>query len=47
LVWGLTKIFDKITGRRLTTKGMGPDQESESHNIDWRDREVPNGWMAN
>ena len=47
LVWGLTKIFDKITGRRLTTKGLGPEQETESYNIDWRDREQPNGWMAN
>jgi len=46
LVWGLTKIFDKITGRRLTTKGLGPDQEKESYAIDWNDREVPNGWMA-
>jgi phage terminase large subunit-like protein len=46
LVWGLTKIFDKITGRRLTTKGLGPDQEPESHMIDWNDRDVANGWMA-
>jgi phage terminase large subunit-like protein len=46
LVWGLTKIFDKITGRRLTTKGLGPDQEQESHTIDWNDREVSNSWMA-
>ena len=46
LVWGLTKIFDKITGRRLTTKGLGPEQEQESHAIDWRQSEQPNQWMA-
>jgi phage terminase large subunit-like protein len=47
LVWGLTKIFDKITGRRLTTKGLGPDQEQESHMIDWESTDAAgNGWMA-
>lgn len=47
LVWGLTKIFDKITGRRLVSeKDNRTKQEEETYAItDWV-RESPTGWMA-
>lgn len=45
LVWGLTKIFDKITGRRLIDE-KSPHKEQESYIIDEWVKETPNGWMA-
>lgn len=45
LVWGLTKIFDKITGRRLIDK----DAKATSSSIILPHEfisETPNGWMA-
>jgi phage terminase large subunit-like protein len=47
LVWGLTEIFDKITGRRiLTGPSSGRDQEEqESYEIN-HVASTPNGWMA-
>lgn len=48
LVWGLTKIFDKITGRRLTSPSNNARQEEEESYVvqDWI-KETPTGWMAN
>lgn len=47
LVWGLTEIFDKITGRRIIKERDGVTdktrQEQESYEIV---RETPLGWMA-
>lgn len=49
LVWGLTEIFDKITGRRLTKE---EDPDYNNGNIkpnyqvpDWASNN-PNGWMG-
>lgn len=45
LVWGLTELFDKITGRRLIKEGQ-PSQEKETYVIqDWV-KDTPTGWMA-
>lgn len=46
LVWGLTKIFDKITGRRLVTETDKTKQEIESYEISEFVKDSPNGWMA-
>lgn len=47
LVWGLTKIFDKITGRRVIRQEEGvtdnTNQEIDSYQMV---RESENGWMA-
>jgi phage terminase large subunit-like protein len=47
LVWGLTEVFDKITGRRLINRDPNvldkTQQEQEAFEIV---RETPNGWMA-
>ena len=47
LVWGLTKIFDKITGRRMISEDPNvvdkTRQEITTYEIV---RETPNGWMA-
>ena len=47
LVWGLTKIFDKITGRRMISEDPHvvdkTRQEITTYEIV---RETPNGWMA-
>lgn len=46
LVWGLTKIFDKLTGRRLTTEtGPTKQQIEDGQQIDWV-RDTATGWMA-
>jgi phage terminase large subunit-like protein len=45
LVWGLTKIFDKITGRRLVDENKNKDQElRDGQIIDWA-KDSPTGWM--
>lgn len=48
LVWGLTKIFDKITGRRLIDDSITDKtrRTEESYIIDEWVRETPTGWMA-
>lgn len=48
LVWGLTKLFDKITGRRLTKEGVKDNTkyEAESYVIDDHARDSDNGWMC-
>lgn len=46
LVWGLTKIFDKITGRRMRPDGETDKQEQESYIIHDNIRESETGWMA-
>lgn len=47
LVWGLTKIFDKIVGRRLIDTNITDKtrQLEESYAMDWA-KESPTGWMA-
>jgi phage terminase large subunit-like protein len=48
LVWGLTKIFDKITGRRLVNESTTDNTKgtAESYIIaDWV-HSTPTGWMA-
>lgn len=46
LVWGLTEIFDKITGRRIVTDTTAAKQQEDSYVIhDWV-HNTPNGWMA-
>jgi hypothetical protein len=46
LVWGLTKIFDKLTGRRLTAEtGPTKQQIEDGQQIDWV-RDTATGWMA-
>lgn len=45
LVWGLTKLFDKLTGRRLVVEGT-KSTDVESFAIDDYARESPTGWMA-
>lgn len=47
LVWGLTKIFDKITGRRLVDDSVTDKTRTEESYIiaDWV-RETETGWMA-
>jgi len=45
LVWGLTELFDKITGRRLVREN-DPNQQSESYVIQEWVRDTPNGWMG-
>lgn len=48
LVWGLTKIFDKITGRRLVDPDITDKtrQLEEQYAIDTWAKESPTGWMA-
>lgn len=45
LVWGLTKIFDKITGRRLVDETV-KTKASEDYMTFNDARDIPNGWMA-
>ena len=45
LVWGLTKLFDKLTGRRLVVEGT-KSTDVESFAIDDYARESPTGWMV-
>ncbi len=49
LVWGLTEIFDKITGRRLvdeTSRGVIENGNSQNYQVpDWASNN-PNGWMG-
>ncbi len=49
LVWGLTKIFDKIVGRRLVDESIKDNTKyaAESYVIDNGARETHTGWMAN
>jgi phage terminase large subunit-like protein len=47
LVWGLTKIFDKITGRRLVDDTIKDKTKTEqSYYIDEWVHNTPTGWMA-
>lgn len=46
LVWGLTKIFDKLTGRRLIVEGVTDKTKIEEFAMDDYARDTPNGWMA-
>ncbi|OYV41150.1 MAG: hypothetical protein B7Z80_02740 [Rhodospirillales bacterium 20-64-7] len=44
LVWGLTELFEKLTGRRIKSDGTTDNtKEQESYEIV---RETPFGWMA-
>jgi len=45
LVWGLTEIFDKITGRRRLTK-TGPTLTTVQTKWDTQSSYNPQGWMA-
>lgn len=45
LVWGLTEIFDKITGRRRSDD-MIDKIAQEEYVINDHVRDLPNGWMA-
>ncbi len=45
LVWGLTKIFDKITGRRMVTETNRAKADEDYITYDIQ-RDTPNGWMA-
>jgi phage terminase large subunit-like protein len=45
LVWGLTKIFDKLTGRRLMAE-KNETKASEDYMTYDLERDTPNGWMA-
>ncbi len=47
LVWGLTELFDKITGRRLIkeTDDQGARKDEDYAYYD-QTRDRPNGWMA-
>jgi phage terminase large subunit-like protein len=46
LVWGLTEIFDKITGRRIITDNTSAHKDEESYVIQEWVTNTPNGWMA-
>jgi phage terminase large subunit-like protein len=47
LVWGLTKIFDKITGRRLVaTDTVDNTKRQEQYVIDDFAKDSPTGWMV-
>lgn len=46
LVWGLTKIFDKITGRRQVNENDKTNQETESYIIHDGVKQTSTGWMA-
>lgn len=47
LVWGLTKIFDKITGRRIVRDQEGvTDKTKQEYSSYETVRETENGWMA-
>lgn len=45
LVWGLTEIFDKITGRR-TLRNEEESKQAEQYVIYDNVKETPTGWMA-
>lgn len=45
LVWGLSKIFDKITGRRLVSE-TNQAKENAVYLPFESERDIPNGWMA-
>jgi phage terminase large subunit-like protein len=44
LVWGLTKIFDKITGRRRTLETLSTEPKAYTPNADLS--HIKTGWMA-
>lgn len=46
LVWGLTKIFDKLTGRRLVVEGVTDKTQSTEIGYEDYSRDTPTGWMA-
>lgn len=49
LVWGLTEIFDKITGRRITnhgTRGKVEDENKPKYEVPTWAENNPNGWMG-
>lgn len=48
LVWGLTKIFDKITGRRLIDSSVTDKtkQLEDGYVADWSSETTANGWMV-
>lgn len=45
LVWGLTEIFEKITGRRIVTERSNLDKNEDYMTYDIV-RDTPQGWMA-
>ena len=45
LVWGLTKIFDKLTGRRLVAETSSA-KASEDYAYYDQAADTPQGWMA-
>lgn len=45
LVWGLTEIFDKITGRRLVSETSAAKASEDYMTYDTA-RDTPQGWMA-
>lgn len=47
LVWGLTKIFDKLTGRRLVVEGMTDKTKNiEDYDPNYGVKESPHAWMV-
>lgn len=47
LVWGLTKIFDKITGRRMPREDLNTvDNTNKEYTVYDMVQETPTGWMA-
>lgn len=47
LVWGLTKLFDKITGRRRVKKDAAADPVTQKVTQRWNHlAEIETGWMA-
>lgn len=46
LVWGMTKLFDKIAGRRRTRKSDDPSGQSNTTWADTRSAANSNMWMA-
>lgn len=45
LVWGMTKLFDKITGRARKTEGRGVIEKKNEFNIKDYVRDSETGWM--
>lgn len=45
LVWGLTKLFDKITGRARKVEGRGVIEKKREFEIGDFVRDTPTGWM--
>lgn len=46
LVWGLTKIFDKLTGRRLVKDTVVDKTQIEDYAIYDYAKDLPTGWMC-